>query len=209
MEYSVIRSSRKTLSVSVRDGKVIVRAPFRTAEKTIEDFVQRHRAWISKRVTEQENRYRPEFKDGEIIELFGKQRKIETGRARITPDTVFLPAENREKALIGLLKAFTRENMTAITEELARQYRFTYREIRIGSARVRWGSCNTRGTIAYTFRAAFLPMELAYYLAAHELCHTKHMNHGKMFWNLLKKIYPDCKERRKCLRQYSWALKCL
>lgn len=209
MEYSLIKSNRKTLSVTVKDGNVIVCAPNGTSDERIEAFVRSHRLWIARRVEEQKNIVQADFSDGNSVELFGKKRIIETGRARIESMTLFLPAENREEALIRLLKAYTRENMTAITEELARAHNFKFQKIKISSARGRWGSCNSKGTISYTFRAAFLPLDLAYYLAAHELCHTRYMNHGKAFWAELKKIIPDCMQRRKRLKAYLWAMKCL
>ncbi len=46
MEYTLIYSDRKTLSVSIRDGEVIVRAPKNTPMKRIEAFLNKHRGWI-------------------------------------------------------------------------------------------------------------------------------------------------------------------
>lgn len=53
MEYELIRSSRKTLAVQIRQGKVIVRAPLRATDKQIESFVQGHRAWIETHLAKQ------------------------------------------------------------------------------------------------------------------------------------------------------------
>ena len=209
MEYTVLRSQRKTMSVSVKDGKVIVRAPMHTSAQNIEEFVNRHRVWIMRRVKEQEERHIPDFADGSFVEILGRERRIETGKTKLTADTLYLPLENREEVLIRLLKALSREYMTAITEELAAKYGFRYERIRITSAKTRWGSCNVRGTIAYSFRTAFLPEELMRYLAAHELCHTRHMDHSKAFWDLVEKIIPNCKAERRKLKSYLWAMKCL
>ncbi len=209
MEYDIIRSARKTLSVTVKDGRVIVKAPNKVSERKIAEFVERHKLWIFRRIQEQEGRYRPNFSDGSSIELFGNTVKIETGKAALTSEKLFLPNENREEALKKLLKSLTRDFMTAMTAAIAEKYRFRYSKIVITSARSRWGSCNIKGTIAYSFRSAFLPPELAFYLAAHELCHTKHMNHSRAFWETLAKIVPDCKEKRRRLKEYLWAMKCL
>lgn len=41
MEYSVIRSGRKTVAIQVRhDGTVVVRAPYGTADARIRAFVE-------------------------------------------------------------------------------------------------------------------------------------------------------------------------
>ncbi len=209
MEYTILRSKRRTLSVSVREGEVVVRAPLGLSARKIDEFVERHRLWIARRVKEQSARPKVDFSDGTRIFLFGAERRITTGRAKLTQDTLFLPQENRENALIRLLRAFTREHMTAITEELALRFGFRFGKISVSSARTRWGSCNAAGNISYTFRTAFLPVDLCYYFAAHELCHTRHMDHSGAFWGLMKEIMPDCMEKRKRLKGYLWAMQCL
>lgn len=209
MDYTITRSNRKTLSVSVKDGKVTVRAPKNLTEEKISAFVTKHRLWISRRLEEQSRRFVPDFSDGATIEIAGIPRKIMTGKACLTAEILFLPAAGREKALVSLLKKFTRERMGRITGEIALKYGFRYDRITVTSARTRWGSCNTKGTIAYSFRSAFLPDGIALYLAVHELCHTRFMNHGNAFWELVQSMLPDWKERRKALKIYSWAMKCL
>lgn len=47
MEYTLIRSARKTLSVQVKDGAVIVRAPNRMSQREIDRFLEEKRDWIS------------------------------------------------------------------------------------------------------------------------------------------------------------------
>ena len=47
MEYQVIRSTRKTISVEVtRDLRILVRAPAQLSDENIREFVNRHRTWI-------------------------------------------------------------------------------------------------------------------------------------------------------------------
>jgi len=48
-----------------------------------------------------------------------------------------------------------------------------------------WGSCNTKKTISLNYKLLFLPRDLAKHVLLHELCHTKHLNHSKRFWQLL------------------------
>ena len=47
IEYELIRSNRKTLTIQVKpDGRVIVRAPVRLAKYRIAKFVKDHETWI-------------------------------------------------------------------------------------------------------------------------------------------------------------------
>lgn len=51
MEYTLIRSDRKTIGMQIKDGKVIVRAPMRLSKRAIDKFVARHADWIEKHLT--------------------------------------------------------------------------------------------------------------------------------------------------------------
>ena len=48
MDYEIVYSDRRTLSITVRDGKVIVRAPKAVKMEYIDIFIQRHKAWIER-----------------------------------------------------------------------------------------------------------------------------------------------------------------
>lgn len=56
MDYKVIYSDRKTISLSVAGGIVTVRAPKGATEKFIEDFVKRHVAFIQKHLPKEKEK---------------------------------------------------------------------------------------------------------------------------------------------------------
>ena len=50
MDYELIRSDRKTLSLQIKpDGTLLARAPRRIAKREIDRFILEHRDWIEKR----------------------------------------------------------------------------------------------------------------------------------------------------------------
>lgn len=54
MEYTIIRSRRKTVSIEVsHECRVIVRAPLKMPQREIECFVLKHEAWIENAITKQ------------------------------------------------------------------------------------------------------------------------------------------------------------
>ncbi len=85
---------------------------------------------------------------------------------------------------------------------LAARHGFSPSKVRISSARTRWGSCSTKGTISLTWRLVMLPMPLIEYVILHELTHLKHHNHNAQFWAALQTILPDYALRRKQLRAF-------
>ena len=204
MEYSIVRSARKTLCLSIdAKGKLVVRAPYRVSIDKIQNFVLRHRRWALKHLAEHENVPILVLNDGSELHLFGNKYIIQTGRSRISENSVFLPLNGREEALKALLKREAAHYMQALTEKISRNFGFTFNRVRISSARERWGSYSKRGTVSYSFRIGFLSPELAEYVAVHELCHSKHFNHSPVFWREVEKILPDYRIRKKRLKSMS------
>ena len=53
MQYKLIRSDRKTVSLQIKNGELVVRAPRRLAKAAIEGFVRKHMDWIRKQLKKQ------------------------------------------------------------------------------------------------------------------------------------------------------------
>ena len=43
MEYTIIKSNRRTLALEIKNGKLIVRAPSRATDEEISAFVAKHK----------------------------------------------------------------------------------------------------------------------------------------------------------------------
>lgn len=202
-EIQVIRSKRKTLSLIVKnDGEIVVRAPLRTPQTEISAFVERHKSWLEKRLSSLKEIPVLELSDGARVCIFGQEYTVCTGaRARLAEDSLYLPASDREGALIRLLKRETLNRLGALTERVAAQYGFRFLSVRVSSARTRWGSCNRDRRIAYSFRTAFLPEELIFYVVVHELCHTRFFSHNKAFWSEVERVLPNYHSLRKSLKE--------
>ena len=54
MEYRVVFSKRKTISIGVKDGRVTVKAPYGTSDARIDSVVNSHLDWIVKHLRRQE-----------------------------------------------------------------------------------------------------------------------------------------------------------
>ena len=164
MEYVIIYSKRKTISLSIRDdGTPQVRAPRYATKKQIDDFVLRHTDWIEK------HRARVQSK----AELYSSRE--------ITRDEALakvMPYVEKYSAIMGL----------------------TPNEIKITSAKKRFGSCSGRGTVCFSKYLCLYPDTAIEYVVVHELAHLKHLDHSKSFHALVEKHLPDWRERKKLLK---------
>lgn len=87
-------------------------------------------------------------------------------------------------------------------EMLANRFGFKYMELKISSAKTRWGSCSGRDNINLSLHLMRLPDHLIDYVILHELCHTIEKNHGPKFWSLLDKVSGDARGLDGQVNQY-------
>ena len=132
------------------------------------------------------------------IEAFVSEHSawIEKQRSRIS--ACMLPPLGNDE--IARLRALAKEDLPARTAAWARLMGVDYTRVTITSAKKRFGSCNSRGGIAYSYRLMQFPEEVIDYVVVHELAHRKEMNHSTRFYEVIARYLPDYKERIKLLK---------
>ena len=88
-------------------------------------------------------------------------------------------------AIIRALKKSAQTYLPPLLNELAEHYGFKYKRVKITGSKSRWGSCSAIGSINLSCYLMLLPPHLMDYVLLHELTHTKEMNHGPKFWEIL------------------------
>lgn len=173
MTYEIIRSSRRTVGIQVKDGRVLVRAPRFVPKAEIERIVSENGAWIEKQLKRDlEARQRAEtavkFTERELKEIGREARK------RI-PERVAFYAER-----IGV----------------------RYGRISFRFQKTRWGSCSSKGNLSFNCLLVLAPPETLDAVVVHELCHRKEMNHSARFYAEVLKVYPEYKEWNGWLKKH-------
>ena len=102
-----------------------------------------------------------------------------------SPDTIRIVKE----ASIAMLRYEAKKRLPYIVKEIADANGFRYSSVKINSAQTRWGSCSSKGSLNFSLFLMLMPIHLIRSVVVHELCHTKHMNHGESFWALFDKVY--------------------
>ena len=74
-------------------------------------------------------------------------------------------------------------------------------KLKVRKMKTRWGVCNKKSmTITLNLELITKGVNLIDYVIIHELCHFKHMNHSKEYWNYVEKFFPYYKKTRKELK---------
>jgi hypothetical protein len=209
----LVRSRRKTIALIVRpDGSLEVRAPHGMAESCIRDFVESHADWVRKQKARASEFTQPlpkQFAEGEKFPYLGREYPLKIvprqRQALIFDGREFRLAKpalpKARDAFIRWYKAQATLHLFQRILALATAHGYKYDRIRITSARTRWGSCSTRGTLSFTYRLVMAPSSVVDYVIVHELVHLKIKNHSKEFWAQVGKLMPDYKKHMAWLKK--------
>ncbi len=82
-------------------------------------------------------------------------------------------------------------------------YNFTFQNIEFHKQNSTWGTCSLKTKqIFISHRLIGAPMELLWYVVAHELCHLGEPSHNQRFWSIVSRACPNYDECRKRLKAF-------
>jgi predicted metal-dependent hydrolase len=214
----VILSKRKgasymRLSINAT-GKIRVGMPYWTPYQAGIVFVKSKSAWIKSHLAQYSIR---KLAPGDLI---GKSHRLHYVFAEGIYEITTRVKDNQVIVTTGLslndmrvqnkimnacekaLKKDAQQLMPQRLQYLALKYGFSYREVSVRKLTGRWGSCSNKSDITLSYYLIQLPWKLIDYVLLHELVHTKHMHHGKDFWDEFKRILPNAKQLQKEIRAY-------
>lgn len=208
----LIRAKRRTIALIVeRDGSLTVRAPKRAAMRDIEQFIHEKSDWIHRSREKLSAIVRPpqkQYSDGEKFPFLGNAYELQLVRPQRPAlkfnngFTLSRSAQPRgEQAFVRWYKEKALQIFSERVQYYAGLHGFAPKQVKINSAKTRWGSCSANGTINFTWRLVMAPLEIIDYVVLHELAHLRVRNHSQTFWTLVETMVADCKEKRKWLRE--------
>ncbi|MCA9322286.1 MAG: M48 family metallopeptidase, partial [Planctomycetes bacterium] len=71
----------------------------------------------------------------------------------------------------------------------------------------RWGSCSSKGNLAFNWRLVLAPPEILDYVVAHEVAHLVHLDHGPDFHRLLERLCPEHRRKDRWLDEHGETLR--
>ncbi len=171
-DLQIIRSSRKTISLQIKDGRLLVRAPLRAKQAEIDALLDKHRAWIEKQLRA------------------AQQRSVAAAQMEpLTDDAI--------RALTEQAKALIPERV----RHYAPLVGVSYGRITVRCQRTRWGSCSARGNLSFNCLLLLAPSEVLDSVVVHELCHRKEMNHSPRFYAEVLRVFPEYRKWNRWLKE--------
>ncbi len=177
IEYELIRSDRKTVSLQIRGGALVVRAPRRAKQADIDRVVEEHRAWIEKHLA-----------------AAAEQKRQAEETPKLSYEEIQALAERALQVIPERVAYY------------APKVGVTYGRITIRNQRSRWGSCSARGNLNFNCLLMLAPPEVLDSVVVHELCHRIEMNHSPRFYAEVYRVFPEYDRYHKWLKENGPAL---
>jgi len=209
----IIRTRRRTIALIVeRDGRLVVRAPLHVTEEQIHKFAESKADWVKAKQAQAKKNSAVSLKryvEGEKFLYLGKPyalvfvnhgsrlRYHHQKPALVHNSQFFLARTALPRARQVFIRWYKEQALRVISERInlyADRYGYACCQVKITSARTRWGSCSPNGTLSFTWRLVMAPLAVIDYVVVHELVHLKVKNHSKDFWRQVQAIMPDYKQ---------------
>lgn len=204
----IIRSWRRSIGLEInKDGLLLLRVPYGVSREELESVVARKENWIlraQQRVKKEQEVHRPlEKKEGASFLLLGAPCSL-----HLVPGRGFLLEKNvltmgTEETRESLVRFFSRLLGSILQQQVpfyAAKMGLACPKVKWSRARSRWGYCNYKREVGFSWPLVFCPREVIAYVVVHELCHIRNMSHNKAFWQSVAAVLPDYKEREQWLK---------
>ncbi len=208
----IIHSKRSTFLVEIkRDGSLSVRVPEGSSVEAIQKAIDSKMRWILRQRAEiyklDISADPKKFVDGENFLYLGVVYPLSVdgadGAQLVFDGKRFVLSKEHQSNARDVFVEWYREcaqrHISERVQRYSRQYNIPFSKICITNAEKRWGSCNNKGSLRFSWRLAMAPQDVIDYVIIHELAHIKHLDHSHAYWQEVIAIMPDFKERKRWL----------
>jgi len=222
--FNLSYSNRKTLEIAVYpDQTVWVTAPNESDLDKVFNKVRKRGRWIVKQLR-YFNRFDPldehdDYISGETHRYLGKQCRLkviqinedEEESVKLKGGYFYIKTGKKgekhyiKEQLDGWYRSKAEKKFNKrldVCLDVMQKYQVDRPELQLYRMDKRWGSYTPSGKVLLNPELIKHPVYCIDYVIIHELCHTKHPNHNKNFYNLLNKVLPDWQKRKHKLERF-------
>ncbi len=218
--FAVDYGKRKHLRIVVEAERgVEVRAPRSASFAVVMEAVQRRAGWIAGALERVRNAAllhpKPSYAEGEEhlflgvpypLALCGGRGVGELSGGRLLL-RVSSPSSDGEAVKRALNRWYASQAESVFAASMARclprcsAFVKNSPPLKARFLRARWGSWSSARGVVLNTHLLKAPPECIDYVLLHELCHVRHPNHGKGFYELLESVSPEWKALKKRLEE--------
>jgi len=214
----IIRSKRKTLSLSINENAdLVVRAPHRVSYDEIQKFISEKSVWINNKqrfikaqLKDNENQH----SSGQYLYL-GSLYPLKIDNNSVEPISFnghmfTITNVNRERISLPLKSWYKKRFIEVALPRLSYfsdKHKLKVNQVRVKEQKTLWGSCSSKNNINLNYLLIMAPMKVIDYVIVHELVHTIHKNHSAKFWQKVEVIMPNYKDARYWLKENGYKLR--
>ncbi|HJJ15415.1 MAG TPA: M48 family metallopeptidase [Clostridiaceae bacterium] len=224
IEYEINKGKRKNIYLQIKNGKVIVKVPYYVTNKQIEEIVYKKSNWIQKSLEKynQKNNELKKYQEGEIYKILGKEYILKINyeetiqiKVDITDCNIIINLPSTYKMAPNLSNKIEKIINKMYMQIIQKQLDYTMKKVtnmvglvpkkyRVRDMKSAWGSCSSTKNISIALKLIEHSPKAFEYVVLHEVCHLKHMNHSKQFWQMVEGYMPDYKKYKKELNSSNY-----
>ena len=215
--YSLCKARIKNLYISIQNGEVVVNAPWYFTSNKIQQIVQEKKNWILSKMQE----YEENLSNIQSVKIFGKNYDVQVEYKNIkAPELnlrenykieIILPAKYKKVGNEQILKMsiekmyeqIANTEIEDIMEKTRKMLGIAPEDYEIRKMEKTLGKCED-GKITIAPELMQYKREVIEYVVAHEFCHLKYKSHGKRFYQMVEKSFPDYKKYEKEIQEYEF-----
>lgn len=224
IEYEINKGKRKNIYLQIKNGKVIVKVPYYVTNKQIEEIVYKKSNWIKKSLEKynKKNNELKKYQKGEIYKILGKEYILkinyeETNQIKVDitdcniiinlPFTYKMEpnlSNKIEKIINKMYMQIIQKQLDYTMKKVTNMVGLAPKKYRVRDMKSAWGSCSSTKNISIALKLIEYSPKAFEYVVLHEVCHLKHMNHSKQFWQMVEGYMPDYKKYKKELNSSNY-----
>lgn len=212
--YTVNKAINKDMYITVQNGEVVVNAPWYFTSSKIQQIVQNKKKWILNKIREYEN----SLSDIQSVNIFGKRYDIHFKYENVkTPELnieknykikIIIPNKYKkigngpiiEMSIKKMYEQIANNEIESIMEKIRRMLGIAPEDYNIEEMNKTLGKC-TKGKITINPELMQYKREIIEYVVAHEFCHLKYKTHGKKFYQIIEKNFPQYRNYEKAISE--------
>ena len=212
--YTVNKAINRDMYITVQNGEVVVNAPWYFTSSKIQQIVQNKKKWILNKIREYENglsNIQSVYIFGKRYDILFKYENIKTPELNIEKNykiKIIIPNKYKkigngpiiEMSIKKMYEQIANNEIECIMEKTRKMLGIAPENYNIEEMNKTLGKC-ANGKITINPELMQYKREIIEYVVAHEFCHLKYKTHGKRFYQIIEKNFPQYRNYEKAISE--------